>query len=209
MSERLSGYAADRLARRRVEVRTGATVESISKIDVLLTDGGTIASETVVWTAGVKGDPRVKAWGLPTGQAGRVPVTPTLQLADHPEVYVVGDLALAHEDGVLLPQVAQVALQQGKRAAKNIARSLKGLSTEPFRYKDLGVLAVIGRNAAVADLGGKTFTGFTAWALWLGIHITWLIGFRNRALVLVNWAWNYLFIARAVRLILPSGRRSP
>ena len=209
MSERLSVYAADRLARRRVEVRTGATVESISKIGVLLTDGGAIASETVVWTAGVKGDPRVRAWGLPTGHGGRVPVTPTLQLADHPEVYVVGDLALAHEDGVLLPQVAQVALQQGKRAAKNIARSLKGLSPKAFHYKDLGVLAVIGRNAAVADLGGKTFTGFAAWTLWLGIHITWLIGFRNRALVLVNWAWNYLFFGRAVRLILPSGRGSP
>ena len=206
MPARLSAYAADRLARRRVEVRTGATVANISKTDVRLADGEAIASETVVWTAGVKGDPRVRAWGLPTGQGGRVPVTPTLQVADHPEVYVVGDLALAHEDGLLLPQVAQVALQQGTRAAKNIARSLRGLSTESFHYKDLGVLAVIGRNAAVADLGGKTFTGFPAWTLWLGIHITWLIGFRNRALVLVNWAWNYVFFGRAVRLILPSQR---
>jgi NADH dehydrogenase len=109
----------------------------------------------------------------------------------------------------MLAQVAQVAIQQGKHAAENVARRLRQLPPRPFRYNDLGVMAVIGRNAAVADLRGKTFRGFPAWMLWLGIHIAWLIGFRNRALVLINWAWNYISFRRAVRLILPSGRRSP
>jgi NADH:ubiquinone reductase (H+-translocating) len=148
----------------------------------------------------------VARWGLPIGRGGRVPVRPTLQVEGHDEVYVVGDLALLAEDGETLPQVAQVAIQQGKHAAENVERALRQLPPRPFRYNDLGVMAVIGRNAAVADLRGKTFRGFPAWMLWLGIHIAWLIGFRNRALVLINWAWNYLAFGRAVRLILPSGR---
>jgi NADH dehydrogenase len=203
MPAHLSAFARDRLKLRRVEVRTGATVERITATDVRLKGGELIPTETVVWTAGVKADPRVAEWGLPTAKSGRVPVTPALHLADHPEVYVVGDLALLEEDGALLPQVAQVAMQEGTAAAENIARSLRSLRPRPFHYKNLGVLAVIGRNAAVADLNGKTFSGFPAWVLWLGIHIAWLIGFRNRLLVLVNWAWNYLFPRRSVRLILP------
>lgn len=131
---------------------------------------------------------------------------PTLHVEGHPEVYVVGDLALLAEDGALLPQVAQVAIQQGKHAADNIARAIRQLPPRPFRYNDLGVMAVIGRNAAVADLRGKTFRGWPAWLLWLGIHIAWLIGFRNRVLVLTNWAWNYISFRRAVRLILPTAR---
>ena len=204
MPPHLSGYAAERLRSRRVEVRTEATVEHISATEVRLAGGEVIPSETVVWTAGVKGDPRVAAWGLPVGKAGRVPVATTLQVPGHPEVYVVGDLALLEAEGALLPQVARVAMQQGTHAAENITRSLRGLPPRAFRYRDLGVLAVIGRNAAVADIGGKTFTGFPAWMLWLGIHIVKLIGFRNRALVLVNWAWNYITFRRAVRLILPT-----
>lgn len=209
MPPHLSAFARERLASRRVEVRTGATVERILADRVVLKGGETIATETVVWTAGIKADPRVAEWGFPTGRGGRVPVTPELNVAGHPEVYVVGDLALLAEDGALLPQVAQVAMQQGTLAAENVARSLRSLPPRPFHYKDLGVLAVIGRNAAVADLRGKTFSGFPAWVLWLGIHIAWLIGFRNRALVLVNWAWNYLFPRRSVRLILPEHASRP
>jgi NADH dehydrogenase len=199
----LSTFAAERLRRRRVEVRLGATVERIGRAEVRLSGGETIPTETVVWTAGIKGDPRVAAWGLPTGRGGRVPVTPQLHLADRPEVYVVGDLAILDGEGASLPQVAQVAMQQGTRAAKNIAAALEGRPLERFEYFDYGVLAVIGRNAAVADMRGRTFTGFPAWILWLAIHLVKLIGFRNRLLVLVNWAWNYLFPKRSVRLILP------
>jgi NADH dehydrogenase len=105
---------------------------------------------------------------------------------------------------VPLPQVAQVAIQQGRRAAANVLRLASGRTPEPFRYHDLGMLAVIGRNAAAAHVFGLTFTGWIAWWLWLGIHISWLVGFRNRALVLLNWGWNYVFFRRAVRLILPA-----
>lgn len=203
MPERLGAWAADRLRRRRVEVRLNAAVERVAADEVRLADGETIPSETVVWTAGIKGDPRVAEWGLPTAKGGRVPVTEELHLAAHPEVYVVGDLALLAGENAKLPQVAQVAMQQGARAAKNIAASLEGRPLKPFEYFDFGVLAVIGRNAAVADMAGRTFTGFPAWVLWLAIHLVKLIGFRNRALVLVNWAWNYLFPRRSVRLILP------
>ena len=108
-----------------------------------------------------------------------------------------------------MPQVAQVALQQGSTAADSIARLIAGKAPGTFAYKDLGMLAVIGRNAAVASVRGRSFTGFSAWVLWLTIHLAWLIGFRNRALVLVNWAWNYVFYRRAVRLILPEAARGP
>ncbi len=146
------------------------------------------------------------AWGLPVGRSGRVPVEETLQVPGHPEVFVVGDLAYLESGGTPLPQVAQVALQQGAAAADNIARLREGKVPRPFVYRDLGLLAVVGRNAAVAQVWGRTFTGLPAWVLWLTIHLAWLIGFRNRLLVLVNWAWNYIFYRRAVRLILPDGR---
>ena len=205
MPERLGAYALERLARRRVEVRLGTLVEGVEEAAVSLAGGDRIETETVVWTAGVRGEPRAAAWGLPVGRGGRVPVTPSLSLVDHDEVYVVGDLSyLEDERGQALPQVAQVAIQQGKHAAANILRRAAGEEPEPFRYKDLGMLAVIGRNAAVAHVFGRVFRGWPAWMLWLGIHISWLIGFRNRALVLLNWGWNYVFFRRAVRLILPA-----
>lgn len=205
MPEELGRFAGERLARRGVRVRLGAAVESVGPDRVRLAGGERVASETVVWTAGVQGEPRAAQWGLPVGRGGRVPVTPTLELADHPDVYVVGDLAyLEDASGSPLPQVAQVAIQQGRRAAKNILARSEGREASPFAYRDPGMLAVIGRNAAVAHVFGRAFKGWLAWVLWLLIHITWLIGFRNRALVLVNWGWNYVFFRRAVRLILPT-----
>lgn len=203
MPEALGRYAAERLTSRKVEVRTGALVTRVGADAIHLKDGSDIPTETVVWTAGVKGDPRVAGWGLPVVKRGRVRVAPSLHLPDHPEVWVAGDLTWAEQDGEPLPQVAPVAMQQGERVAENILRVARGQTPEAFRYDDPGMLAVIGRNAAVADFGGRTFTGFLAWMLWLLIHIAKLIGFRNRALVLVNWAWNYLSYERAVRLILP------
>ncbi len=143
------------------------------------------------------------------GLSGRVPVEDTLQVPGHPEVFVVGDLAFLEVEGKPLPQVAQVALQQGSTAADSIAKLIASKGPGTFAYKDLGMLAVIGRNAAVASIRGRSFTGLTAWVLWLTIHLTWLIGYRNRALVLVNWAWNYVFYRRAVRLILPEAVSRP
>ncbi len=205
MPEELSAYAQERLGRRRVSVRLDATVEAVLADQVRLAGGESLETETVVWTAGVQGEPRAGGWGLPVDGSGRVRVTETLSIASRPEVFVIGDLAyLEDDDGRPLPQVAQVAIQMGRRAAANIASLVAGRAPEAFEYRDPGMLAVIGRNAAVAHVFGLAFKGLTAWLLWLGIHISWLIGFRNRALVLVNWGWNYVFYRRAVRLILPT-----
>lgn len=209
MPERLQAYARVRLEARRVTVRTGCRVEFVGPNRIVTGDDGELATHTVVWSAGVQGDPTVSRWGLPVGPAGRVPVGPTLQLPDHPEVFVVGDLAYLESDEGELPLVAQVALQQGSAAADNVMRMIRGEPPVPFTYRDLGMMAVVGRNAAVAQIWGGTFTGFGAWILWLVIHVSNLIGFRNRALVLVNWAWNYVFYRRAVRLILPDATRDP
>ena len=209
MPPRLQEYARVRLERRGVEVLTGSQVVEVASDRVVSratgaeTDTYTTATRTVVWAAGVQGDPAVGDWGLPVGPAGRVPVESTLQVPGHPEVFVAGDLAHLEADGQPLPQVAQVALQQGSMAAENVVRMIGGEAPGDFAYKDLGMLAVIGRNAAVAHVWGRSFTGFAAWSLWLVVHVAKLIGFRNRVLVLVNWAWNYVFYRRAVRLILP------
>lgn len=136
-------------------------------------------------------------------RAGRVDVLPTLQVPGRPEVYVVGDLAGVQDGGRPLPMVAPVAIKQGRAAGQNVLLQVGGAAPRPFRYRDPGTLVTIGRNAAVAHVWGRTFTGFAAWVLWLGVHIVDLIGFRNRLLVLINWAWDYVFYERAVRLILP------
>jgi len=138
------------------------------------------------------------------GRQGRLVVAPTLQLPDHPEVYVIGDAAyLTDEHGQPLPMVAPVAMQQADVAAGNIRRSIAGAPLEPFEYRDPGELATIGRNAAVAHIGRWKFTGFPAWLVWLVVHILQLIGFRNRLIVLINWIWDYIFYDRAIRLIEP------
>jgi len=205
MPAKLAQYAAQRLGRRGVTVRLGTAVLSVEADSVLLEGGERLPTATVVWTAGVRGDPRVAQWGLPIGRGGRVPVTDRLHLAERPEVFVIGDLAYLEDDrGRPLPQVAQVAIQQGRRAAANLRALVEGREPRPFVYRDPGMLAVIGRNAAVAHVAGFAFRGLVAWLLWLGIHVSWLIGFRNRALVLLNWGWNYVRHRRAVRLILPT-----
>ncbi len=204
MKPRLSRYALERLERRRVEVRLNTMVTEIRADGVDFKDGTSIASETVVWTAGIQGDPVVGQWGFEVGGAGRVEVDPTLQVPGHPEIFVAGDLAAARdEDGELLPQVAPVAVQQGEYLSDAVRSFLAEDEIPPFRYKDPGMLAVVGRSHAVAQVFGGAFTGFFAWILWALIHVAKLVGFRNRVLVLVNWAWNYIFYKRAVRLILP------
>ena len=204
LPDRLRAYAYTRLGRLGVEVRLRTTASRISAQAVQLKDGSAIPTETVVWTAGVQGASTAGAWGLPTAVNGQVQVLPTLQVASHPEVYVIGDLACVAGDQPPLPMTAPVATQQGLAAAQNIARQVTGQPPRPFHYRDQGTMATIGRNAAVAYVAGQPITGFVAWIVWLGVHIFNLIGFRNRLVVLLNWAWDYVAYERAVRLILPA-----
>lgn len=199
-SPKLGAKAERTLEKMGVEVRTGVNVERFEPGRVELADGATIPADTLVWAAGVRAHPIAMALGLETGRGGRVVVDEHLRLPDHPEVFVIGDLAAATlDDGSLVPQVAPGAIQGGEHAAKLIA----GETPAPFRYKDKGSMATIGRNAAVVEFpSGRTVTGFVGWVAWLALHLFMLIGFRNRANVLVNWAWNYLTYDRGSRLIV-------
>ncbi len=201
---RLGRYALHRLQSMGVEVRLKTVVDRVEAGEVHLKGGASIATETAIWTAGVRGEPAAAAWGLPTDRGGRVPVEPTLEVRGLPGVYVIGDLAHSKEKGAPLPMVAPVATQQGTTVARNIQRHEAGKPSLAFHYHDRGMMATIGRNAAVAQIGGLAFTGFVAWLMWLGVHLIKLIGFRNRLFVLINWAWDYFFFERMVRLILPA-----
>lgn len=204
MPQKLGRYSAERLQKMGVEVLLDTAVAEVTPHAVTLANGTSIATETAVWTAGVGGEGIAGRSGMQTKPNNTVSVLPTLQIADEPNVYVVGDLAAFEQDGEFLPMVAQVAIQQGEAAAQNILRQMAGEPLRPFRYHDKGSMAVIGRNSAVADIGGKAFTGFAAWLIWLLVHIMQLVGYRNRLLVLVNWAWSYFTFERMVRLILPN-----
>lgn len=204
LPDSLSNYALERLKKINVEVRFNSKVSKVGPDKVKLGDDSIIQTHTVVWTAGVKGEAILNTWGLPTNSNGRVAVLDTLQIPYHPNTYIVGDLTYLEEDGHPLPMVAPVAIQQGEAAGKNIARQIADKPPIPFRYKNQGTMAVIGRGAAVAYLFNRFyFTGFFAWTIWLVIHLFRLIGFRNRFLVLINWAWDYIYYERVVRLILP------
>lgn len=200
----LQTYATGRLERMGVQVRLGATVVRITSDAVQLASGEAIPTETVIWTAGVRGESLPQLSGLPVTRQGRVSVLPTLQVPDYFEVYVVGDLAYFVEGQQVLPMVAPVAIQQGVAAARNIIRQMRGQEAQPFHYRDMGRMATIGRNAAVASLMGREFTGLIAWSLWLVVHLVNLIGFRNRSIVIINWAWDYILTERGIRLIMPS-----
>jgi NADH dehydrogenase len=185
-----------------VEVRFGAAVSGVTAAGVVLSSGETISAASVIWVAGVRGEALAETLPVDLGPGKRVRVLPTLQVPDHPEVYVIGDLALLEApDGSPYPMLAQVAMQQGELAATNILRGISGKSPEVFRYRDRGTMATIGRKAAVAHVFGLQFSGLVAWALWLAVHLIALIGLRNRALVLVNWTWNYFRYDRANRLV--------
>lgn len=208
MPEPLCAYALRRLAQKGVEVRLRTTVGRVGGRGVHLTDGGFVPSETVVWTAGVRGESCAAGWGIPVSADGRVPVTPTLEVPGHPGVYVIGDHARFEQDGKPLPMMAPVAVQMGAAAARNIERQVAGRAPVPFRYRDSGSMVILGRNAAVAHVRGRSFTGFPAWVAWLAVHIYKLIGFRNRLVVMIDWAWDYFFFERAVRIILPGHEAS-
>ncbi|HEX2326821.1 MAG TPA: NAD(P)/FAD-dependent oxidoreductase [Chloroflexota bacterium] len=201
--EELSASAVEQLQRLGVEVRTGAMVTAISPTEVRIgQDGEAIETRTALWAAGVQASSLLRTLSLPLDRNGRVTVEPDLTLPGHPEAYVIGDAALyTHQGGRPLPGVAQVAIQGGRLAAENIWRTIQGLPRRPFRYRNLGNMATIGRRAAVADLGWLRFSGFLAWVLWLVVHIFWLIGFDNRVLVFIRWAWSYFTYQRGARLI--------
>lgn len=197
----LAERARHKLERLGVEVRTGARVEGVDESGVVV-DGERLAARTVIWAAGVRASPAGEWLRAPTDRAGRVLVGPNLTIPDHPEVFVIGDTASATQDGAPLPGIAPVAMQQGHYAATAIRRRIAGeRDIPPFHYFDKGTMATVGRSFAVARIRRLSLSGFLAWALWLGIHILFLIGFRNRALVLFQWAWAYLTYQRGARLI--------
>ena len=187
---------------KKVEILLNTRLTDFNGRRITLADGRHIDAFTLIWTAGVRAAEITDRLGVPQATAGRVRVGPTLQLPQHPEVFVIGDAAYVEDaNRQPLPMLATVAQQQAKAAAWNLRRLLKGEELEPFRYKDPGLLATIGRNAAVARIWGLSFSGFIAWVIWVGLHIFRLIGFRNRIVVLINWAWDYFFYDNQVRLI--------
>ena len=204
-------HALDILRRRGVEVRLGQAMERATPDEVVLKDGTVIPTRTLIWGAGVRANPLADVVGLEQTRGGRILVGDDLSVPGRPEVFVVGDLAGAGDGkGGLLPQVAQPAIQEAKHAAQNIERTLKGEPRTGFTYNDKGIMATIGRNAAVTELpNGARFKGVLAWYMWLVLHLAYIIGFRSRVAVLVNWIWSYLTYDRHARIIVavePSAR---
>ncbi|MCK9230623.1 MAG: NAD(P)/FAD-dependent oxidoreductase [Syntrophales bacterium] len=200
----IQAYTAKRLEKMGVDVRFRAKVDRVTGESVTLDGGETIPTRTVVWTAGVRGEPLPEYSGIATERDGRVPVLPTLQVQGHPHMYVVGDLASLKDRDRPLPLVAQVAIQSAVAASRNIIRQAAGKEPLPFSYHDRGSMITIGRNSAGVAIGPRTYRGFFAWVLWLTIHLFYLIGFRNRIMVFLNWAWDYLLYERAVRFVFPA-----
>jgi len=210
----LSKHAEKSLVALNVQVRDSARVTSIDENGVVVTSNGadgkpksdTIASKTILWAAGVQASPLGKALqdsaGANIDKSGRVIVNPDLSIEGHPEILVIGDLAnFSHQGGKPLPGVAQVAMQMGAYSAKLVRARLKGRTIDAFHYFDKGNLATIGRAAAVAEIGKVHLWGWVAWLIWLFIHIAYLIGFDNRLVVMLEWAYNYLTYNRGARLI--------
>jgi NADH dehydrogenase len=201
IDESLSAKARTQLEKLGVEVHTGKPVTDIGD-GYLVFGGERIAAHTILWAAGVAASPLGKQLGAELDRAGRVRVRPDLSVPGHPEVFVAGDLASLQVDGKPVPGVAPAAKQMGALAARNMLAQMQGRATTEFRYKDWGALATIGRHSAVAQLPKLKFSGIFAWWFWLLLHIYFLIGFRSRLIVLINWAWAYFTYARAARIIL-------
>jgi NADH:ubiquinone reductase (H+-translocating) len=200
-SEYLSQRAQEQLERLGVEVRTGVPVSDLGA-DFAQIGDHRIATRTIVWAAGVRASPITADLGVSTDRAGRVLVEDDLSIPGHPEIFIVGDLIAKEQDGKPLPGVAQLALQSGEHAARNILDSLSDRERKPFRYRDKGSMATIGRNKAVAQIGRLQFTGIVAWMMWLFVHVLFLVEFRNRLGVLFEWAWAYVTWQRGSRVIV-------
>jgi NADH dehydrogenase len=207
--EDLSKKARQQLERLGVEVWTGTRVTGIDERGVWL-GSERIAARTVVWAAGVAASPLARTLGVPLDRAGRVLVRPDLTIPSSDAVFVIGDLAALEQDGTLVPGVSPAAIQEGGYVARAITCRVRGQAVAPFRYWDKGSFATLGRGAAVGELmGGLRLSGLPAWLAWLGIHIFFLIGFRNRVLVLLQWAYSYLTFRRGARLITGGPPRQP
>ena len=199
--EKLSASALRQLRELGVDVRLDEMVTAVDDVGVETTSGS-IATRTVVWGAGNEASPLAAMLGAPTDRAGRVEVGPDLSVPGRPNVFAIGDIAHAVSDGKVVPGVAQGAIQGGNHVAKAILADLSGSTVRPdFQYHDKGELATIGRSAAVGVIGGRQLSGWPAWMAWWSVHIFFLIDFRSRLLVLINWAWNYLTFRRGARLI--------
>jgi NADH dehydrogenase len=205
----LSASAQRALERLGVEVHTSTGATEVTA-EYVRTGDSVIKTHTALWAAGVLASPIGRQLGLEVDRSGRVPVQPDLTVAAHPEIYVIGDLAsLRATNGKMLPGIAPVAIQQGETAAANIWRTVQGQPRRPFHYFDRGSMATIGRAAAVAQIRALHLTGLLAWLAWLTVHIFFLIGFENRMLVIVQWAWSYLSYERGARLITGPWRANP
>ena len=201
MRPRFSQPTADMLWKKHVEVRFGTSVKAFDGERAEIAGGEVIPTRTLIWAAGVEAMPLASQLGVKALRQGRVAVDASLHLLGEPRIFVIGDLAYLEARGQPLPMLAPVAIQMARSVAGNLVRLLAGEECLPFQYRDPGVLATIGRNAAVADIRGLAFTGFPAWVVWLVVHIIQLIGFRNKLFVLLDWAWDYFFYDRSVRLI--------
>jgi NADH dehydrogenase len=202
---KLSDKARLQLEKLGVEVRTGARVTGVDEQGVKLVEAGDtsrISARTVMWAAGVAASPLGKMLGATLDRAGRVMVQSDLSLPDHPQVSVIGDLAHVECDGKLVPGVSPAAKQMGRCAARNILARIEHRDTRAFRYVDYGTLATIGRKSAVALLGKIQLWGIPAWLVWLFAHIYFLIGFRNRVIVMIDWAWAYFSFQRYARIVI-------
>jgi NADH dehydrogenase len=201
MPGQLRDYTIKKLRAMSVEVLLNARVVDAGPERVVLHDGAVIPAHTLFWSAGVKAAALAAALEIPPQAGGRIPVAADLTLPGHPEVFVIGDMAYLEQDGAALPMTAPVAMQMGIHAGKVILAREHGAILAPFRYRDKGSMATIGRNAAVASAFGLNFRGYLAWLVWLLLHLYYLIGFRNRIVVMLNWVWYYWFHERQVRLI--------
>jgi len=199
--EKLSEKARRSLEELGVEVRVNARVSAIDEEGLSVGDER-IPARTVLWAAGVQASPLARSLDVPLDRAGRVSVSPDLSVPGHPEIFVIGDLAAVQQDGKPVPGIAPAAMQGGRHVARAILGDFRGKARRPFRYVDKGMFAVIGRGSAVGLAGRRlSLSGFFAWMAWLFIHILYLIGFRNRIVVMVNWAYSYLTLRRGARLI--------
>lgn len=203
--EKLAALAVEQLEELGVEVRLGAMVKNIDERGVHL-EGELLEAGTVLWTAGVEPRALARNLGAPLDRRGRVIVGEDCSIPGHPDAFVIGDMALfTGKDGKPLPGLAPVAMQQARSVARNIRRSIQGHQRVPFRYRDKGILSTIGRSRAVAEFGNLKFDGMLAWLAWVGVHIWYLIGFRNRFFVMADWLYSYVTYKRGARLI--TGRR--
>jgi NADH dehydrogenase len=199
--EKLAEDARQELVRMGVEVKTGTPVQKVDA-DGVVVGGQHIASHTVIWTAGVVASPAGKWLGAETDRTGRVKVSADLSVPGHPDIFVIGDTALALQDGKPLPGLAPVAMQQGRYVASVLrSRATGAAAPPPFHYHDKGTMATVGRAFAIVDAGRVKFSGFLAWIMWMTVHIFYLIGFRNRLMVMLQWAWAYFTFQRGARLI--------